>query len=772
MTQEINQHPNKGKRSPVNQQSHTPASDSAVPAESTAVGLAHNSPVQNNHLHTIPNQSWAESATAEQAEDSPDLLRWRADALLDEMMMGGVDGSAASGTANQISSEYPVQNGQELNPESLGNIPVGMVDYGEGPAHDGRPYMDQSPIEPSPAQPTQPDSPNYPLPESIATAEPGIPLDTSAVGQVVTSETEHPPLQPNSPLPSNVSNVQPHVVTTDDLEPQSAPYISDSHISDSQHPTQLISQAPEHYDSYQTAPRANMPAPGEQNHQMAEQSPPHVYSSDQPSVGQGQPIRSYLRQPTATQLGTQPPIDASTTRAFQQPRVEGEHHTQTQPRMQPSGPPASPHPHVGQPQAGQPNAWEARPSFEQQFAPQPSGGYPNPGNPGSDYPGMATHQYLGQAQGHHSNQQPPLDPATYYAQQIAWRRELERKQWAISSGSSSDYLTSVPRYDEAQNRTASYLDRVGSQTSWQQNDGYNYGYSGDGYAPNGYGQGGTPSNTHGGIHANPNYSPQLGPVNPGYEVGQQPRAMPFAERMDVGVQARRHSNLLPRRSQMSVDALYEEMTVLQAQVDAALPIYGDSADRALHLLEKGRTILEQNPERSAEVAYYVQQVSGIIKRGQQRIEWSNLYRNRLSRYLTAWLFMGLLGIIGSLAYGDRVASTLTSFFPRASGFFANHMSAILLVIAASIIGTAVAALVNMWRHSQKEYGFFDRKYGLLGVILPLMGVIVGLVIYAVVAIAYLFLNVSPNTSWLAYLFPALLALIYGGSQEKIYGTSE
>lgn len=448
----------------------------------------------------------------------------------------------------------------------------------------------------------------------------------------------------------------------------------------------------------------------------------------------------------------------------------------------PTGNPPLSQPPQGQPLMGQsptnqPAEWANRPSFEQGYSPQSNSGHQSVDYSQGGYPDMGGGQQMGQNRGPQERNQQPLDPATYYAQQIAWRRELERKQWAISSGSSSDYLTSVPRYEEAQNRTASYMDRLGSQTSWQQNDGYTARHPSDGYAPNGYGQ--TPAAySQGGIHANPNYSPQLGPVNPGYGNnpgyggGQQQRNMPFAERMDVGAQAQRHSNLLPRRSQMSIDALYEEMTVLQAQVDAALPIYGDSADRALHLLEKGRAILEQNPDRSAEVAYYVQQVSGIIQRGQQRVEWSNLYRDRLSRYLLAWLFMGFLGIIGSMAYGDTVVNALSGAFPAASGFFTTHMPSILLALAASIIGTAGAALANMWRHSQKEYGFFDRKYGLLGVVLPLMGLIVGLVIYAVMAIIFLFLNVSPDTSWLAHILPALFALIYGSSQEKIYGTSE
>lgn len=403
---------------------------------------------------------------------------------------------------------------------------------------------------------------------------------------------------------------------------------------------------------------------------------------------------------------------------------------------------------------------------------QPYPSYSQPGNRDDTIPphGAGVESPSRYAQHPAGERRQPMDPASFYAQQVAFRRELERKQWAISSGASNDYLTSVPRYEEAQNRTANYAERAGS--GWSPLDQHHHhGYQRVGENRPDFGYHG------GGIHANPTYSPQLGPIvyDQQQQAGGSPYAqpnMPFADRMSVGPQAQRHSNLLPRRSNLSVNALYEEMTILQAEVDKSLPIYGDTADRARHLLEKGRTILEQNPDRSAEVAYYVQQVRGIIQRGQQRIEWSNLYRQRLSRYLTAWTVLGLIGLIGGLTYGNSLIQAFQSFFPSAQRLISQHLIALVIVLSAGALGSAISALINMWRYSQKDYGFFDRKYGLLGIMLPIIGVTAGIVIYFVIALLFAIVGINTGANWILQVIPALMALLFGITQERIYGTSD
>lgn len=585
-------------------------------------------------------------------EESPELLRWRAESLLDEMMLGGVDGSATE----------------------RGNSPEhsGFADYGDGLAHEERrpgTHFGEGYMQP-------------PAAASFGTTEQA------------------------------------------DAEPGVSPRNGYSQ------PT---------------------PAYHEQN-QLGRQSPAPNRQGEANLQG------SYAEHgpPASADLGQQPPV---------QNQAGGVHpHTQRAPLYQPSSVrsyqmlPQSPAPEPGY----HPQTREDNPSARPETYTSPTANY----EPQPDI-------HLNPEQV--AEQQRLVDPATYYAQQIAFRREMERKHWAISSGNSNDYLTSVPRYEEAQNRTAAYNNAaygnpIGSNSTWQT----------AGHPPNG--NYGSPEHLSGGIHAsseNSPYAPELGPVMYDQRAtgayGQpyhQQANLPFAERMRLGADAQARSNLLPRQTKLSVDSLYEEMTVLQAQVDGSLPLHGELVDRARHLLEKGRSILEQNPQRSAEVAYYLQQVRGIIQRGQQRIQWSNLYRRRLSRYLTGWVILSLIGFLSAAVYGAQLAETFAAWFPSVAVYFVNHLRTLLIVLSMAALGSSSSALVNMWRYSRREYGFFDRKYGLLGIILPLIAVAVGFLIYGFFAFVYALLGLTSVSGGSFQIVPVLLALLFGIMQEKIYGTSE
>ncbi len=90
---------------------------------------------------------------------------------------------------------------------------------------------------------------------------------------------------------------------------------------------------------------------------------------------------------------------------------------------------------------------------------------------------------------------------------------------------------------------------------------------------------------------------------------------------------------------------------------------------------------------------------------------------------------------------------------------------------AGALGGALGALINMTRHARNQHGFFDRKYGLRGLTLPIIGAIVGFIIYAGFGIVYYFVGINPSLSMIAMAVPALLAFIVGFSQESIYGTN-
>ncbi|MCB0099478.1 MAG: hypothetical protein KDE46_27280, partial [Caldilineaceae bacterium] len=69
-------------------------------------------------------------------------------------------------------------------------------------------------------------------------------------------------------------------------------------------------------------------------------------------------------------------------------------------------------------------------------------------------------------------------------------------------------------------------------------------------------------------------------------------------------------------------------------------------------------------------------------------------------------------------------------------------------------------------------GYFDRKYGMLGAVLPIIGMLVGLLLYLALGVLYWLFEISPIDTPVAAWIPAILAFSFGASQEKIYGTAE
>ena len=320
----------------------------------------------------------------------------------------------------------------------------------------------------------------------------------------------------------------------------------------------------------------------------------------------------------------------------------------------------------------------------------------------------------------------------------------ERPAWNVVSGHANEYLDSVPRHETVRTNYSGYYPdgNLGSNNS-------------GGYGPSSA----HPNSEH------PSYIPQLGPVVQGQA------SSPFADPMEVGGRRARTPNLLPRQSQLDMQALKQEMATLQEKVDTALPIGRDLTERAIHLLEKGSNILDNFPNRSAEVSYYVQQVRSILQRAEQRVFWSNIYRKRLSLYLVAWFLLSIVLILSCVLYPQLLASSAASLMGMAtSGWVGQHITAFVLTIGASALGSSLGTLINMFRYGQSDHGFFDRKYGLLGLILPIIGVIVGTLGYLVFGIIALILGINPASFFLIALIPATFAFLFGFGQERIYGT--
>jgi hypothetical protein len=276
------------------------------------------------------------------------------------------------------------------------------------------------------------------------------------------------------------------------------------------------------------------------------------------------------------------------------------------------------------------------------------------------------------------------------------------------------------------------------------------------------------------LDADEGYVQGLGPIRRNPAVI---RHDPVAGAMAVGSLAGRHASkyaqLLPRSTPWDEHEMQREIAALADEMARVLPAGHESSRRARHLLEKAQTIFTSDPLRSAEVDYYLSQVRAIVQRSRQTVQWSGLYRKRLVLYHTAWLLFAGLVVATGLLYGAQLAGVLGILFGWVEGgFLARAFVPGLVSVLGGAFGGALGGLLNLQRYLRRDLGYIDRKYSLRGLMLPVIGLMVGFVLFGVVAAAMALVGWSGVWPIWLELAPALLAFGLGLLQESIYGTRE
>ncbi len=234
----------------------------------------------------------------------------------------------------------------------------------------------------------------------------------------------------------------------------------------------------------------------------------------------------------------------------------------------------------------------------------------------------------------------------------------------------------------------------------------------------------------------------------------------------------RTNNLLPRMSQMDVRQLQEQLVTLREDAARLLPPDHDWQLRSLHLLEKAELLLRSAPDRTAEVEYYLQQVRAILERARQTHDWSKAYLKRLTIYHGAWLLLSLTVLVGCLLYPWPLTRWVAPLLRQstdslAAGFIVPYLA----VLGAACLGTSLGALRNMRRHRLLDKGFFDRKYSLRGLLLPVFALLTATVVFGLFVLVCWITGTNPLYEPLYIIVPAVIALLFGFFQESIYGTA-
>ncbi len=213
-----------------------------------------------------------------------------------------------------------------------------------------------------------------------------------------------------------------------------------------------------------------------------------------------------------------------------------------------------------------------------------------------------------------------------------------------------------------------------------------------------------------------------------------------------------------------IDRLYDE-------VPRVLANNKPLADEALQSLRTARAILWTAPEQLVDAEYRVNQVKALVTRYRQSEEWGRVYGTRLLIYEIAWLFVLLTGFVLLQLGQTRLLGWVNSQLgPGADTTFTAVIVPFLTALMWGGIGGVVGALYSLWWHVSHLQDF-DKRYTMWYLVQPIMGFILGGLVFLIIGTGFLVLQgtvPSPENARGIQLFPPLVAALGGFRQKFVY----
>jgi hypothetical protein len=215
-------------------------------------------------------------------------------------------------------------------------------------------------------------------------------------------------------------------------------------------------------------------------------------------------------------------------------------------------------------------------------------------------------------------------------------------------------------------------------------------------------------------------------------------------------------------------ALHQQIDDLYKQVATEFSSPPEKAERALALLREARQILLETPEDYVAAEYRTMQVRTMLDRARESRKQSGHYGPRILAYEAVWLVFLLAGLI--------FAAPLAGWLTRIAQVGVANEAALLNIypIVNTMIwggiGGVVGALYSLWWHISEQQDF-DRHYLTWYLVQPLLGLVLGGIVFLLMAGGFLLLQVNlqdPDASTAARLLPYLTAVLAGFRQNFVY----
>jgi hypothetical protein len=183
----------------------------------------------------------------------------------------------------------------------------------------------------------------------------------------------------------------------------------------------------------------------------------------------------------------------------------------------------------------------------------------------------------------------------------------------------------------------------------------------------------------------------------------------------------------------------------------------------LTLLQEARQILLESPENYGAVEFRIAQVRSTMSRTRDSRQQSAHLAPRVFVYELVWLALLLLGLV--------FAVPLAEIFTRAgniAGATASDVFPFWNTLMWGGIGGIIGALYALWWHVSDQQDF-DRQYLMWYLVQPIMGVVLGGIVFLLLTGGFLLLQIKPtDPNAGARLLPYLVAVLAGFRQNFIY----
>jgi hypothetical protein len=243
----------------------------------------------------------------------------------------------------------------------------------------------------------------------------------------------------------------------------------------------------------------------------------------------------------------------------------------------------------------------------------------------------------------------------------------------------------------------------------------------------------------------------------------------FLERMKEVISREEAEEIQSRIKDSDLKRLDREIDELYKETVASLS-GEDEAQAAFEGLRRARMMLLLEPEQFAEIEYLVNQIKAMLNRVQQSAEWGPHYGPRILAYEVLWLaFLGFFAVITLIP--NTGLSRWVAYLLGTTGT-SEELNWVMMLISTVCwggIGGVTGALWSLHYHVSVRRDF-DRAENLWYFVQPIMGMVLGAMVYLIIGAGFLVVQVDMSAADAAFgarLLPATIALVVGFRQNVV-----